>query len=161
MSQIIKDKIPPFDYIIDNIYLSDKEAAESHELLSKNNIKVVVNISNSRYIEFDGITYFHFDIDDNKNENISQFFKEFNEIIRNNKDKNILIHCMNSVSRSVTLVLYYLLDLMNLNDAFNFLKSKRTQYTKPNSGFIKQLLEEEKNKYKINSIKLSDFSVNN
>lgn len=157
MSLVVKEKIPTFDFIINNIYLGDKEAAESQSLLSLSNIQVIVNISNSRYSEFDGINYIHYDIDDDKNANITQFFEKLDNIISSNKEKNILIHCMNSVSRSVTLVLYYLLHDMNLNEAFNFLKSKRAQYTKPNSGFIKQLLECEKNKYGSNSMKLSDF----
>lgn len=157
MSLVIRDKIPTFDYIIDNLYLGDREAAESLRLLNEHKIEVIVNISNSRYVEYGHITYFHFDINDNKNENIFQYFEKLDEIITNNKDKNILIHCMNSVSRSVSLVLYYLLQHMDLNNAFNFLKSKRTQYTKPNSGFVKQLLTAEEIKYGLNSIKMIDF----
>jgi protein-tyrosine phosphatase len=38
------------------------------------------------------------------------FFEKLDNIINSNKDRNILIHCTNSVSRSVTLVLYYLLN---------------------------------------------------
>ena len=157
MSLIIREKIPTFNYIIDNIYLGDKEAVELQTLLLQNKIEIVINISNSRYTEFEGITYFHFDIDDNKIEIISQFFKKIDIIIDSNKNKNILIHCMNSVSRSVTLVLYYLLNNMNLHDSLCYLKSKRTQYTKPNNGFIKQLLEIEKNKYGSNSVNIRNF----
>ena len=157
LSLVIKDKIPTFDHVVDNIYLGDREAAESHKLLSEHKIQVIVNISNSRYQEYNGITYYHFDIDDNKNENIAEYFGKLDEILKAHSNTNILIHCMNSVSRSVSLVLYYLLHYMKLKDAFDFLKSKRTQYTKPNSGFIKQLFEAEKNFYGSTSMKLTDF----
>ncbi len=145
MSLIEGEKIPTFDHIINNIYLGDREGVLSKSLLDKHNIKIIINISNTRYDEYENRLYYHFDIDDNKNEDISIFFNQFMEIINENNDKNIYIHCMNSVSRSVTLVLYYLLQSMNLHDSFVYLKSKRTQYTKPNSGFIKQLLTAEKN----------------
>jgi protein-tyrosine phosphatase len=65
---------------------------------------------------------------------------------------------MNSVSRSVSLVLLYLMSInYTLKDAFVFLKSKRTQYTKPNIGFIKQLIAYEEEKYKNSSMKIKDF----
>lgn len=64
---------------------------------------------------------------------------------------------MNSVSRSVSLVLNYLMKEMNLKDSFLYLKSKRKQYTKPNLGFIKQLMEKEKELYNMNSMKVNDF----
>jgi len=158
MALTLKYKNPTFDHIIDNIYLGDIDVNETN-LLVENSIKIVINISNSRYKENNNISYFHFDIDDNKNENVGQFFDKFNEIISNNKNKNIFIHCMNSVSRSVTLVLYYLMYFhkMTLANAFNYIKSKRTQYTKPNNGFIKQLLNCELELYLENSMKLADF----
>lgn len=157
MSLIVKEKIPTFDFIKDNIYLGDVEAAESYDLLEKENIQIIINISNSRYKEYEKIKYHHFDINDDKNENILQFFDIVNNIIEQNKDKNILIHCMNSVSRSVSLVLNYLMKEMNLKDSFLYLKSKRKQYTKPNLGFIKQLMEKEKELYNMNSMKVNDF----
>ncbi len=64
---------------------------------------------------------------------------------------------MNSVSRSVSLVLNYLMKEMNLKDSFLYLKLKRKQYTKPNLGFIKQLMEKEKELYNMNSMKVNDF----
>ncbi len=152
-------KNPTFDHIVDRVYLGDADAAQKEELLRENNIGIIVNISNTRYCTFDGIEYYYFDIDDDRNENISQFFPQLVNIIESNPEKNILIHCMNSVSRSVSLVLYFLMRIkcMQLMDAYIFLKSKRNQYTKPNCGFIKQLISEEKNIFGVNTIKLTDF----
>jgi protein-tyrosine phosphatase len=147
---------PTFNHIIDNLYLGDIEAAQSNYIID-NNITIIINVSNTRYLEFDNITYYHFDIDDNRNEDISKYFSEFNKIIQNNKNQNIFVHCMNSVSRSVALVLSYLLHKMTLCESYIYLKSKRNQYTKPNIGFIKQLIKYENQLYNYNTMIIKDF----
>jgi protein-tyrosine phosphatase len=153
MNLLNKDKIIG-DYIIDNVFLGNKKAAESKHILEINNIAIVINFSNSRYKEYDNIFYFHFDIDDNPNENISQYFEKVNQIIKINKSLNILIHCKNAVSRSVTIVLAYLLTKMNLKDSFDFLKTTTIELILPNKGFYEQLLKEEKKIYGINTMQL-------
>jgi protein-tyrosine phosphatase len=145
MALVVVYKNPTYDHIIDNLYLGDIEAAYDSSCI--NNINIVVNISNTKYNEFIDKEYHYFDIEDNKNENISQFFEKCVYIINiaKKQNKNVLIHCMNSVSRSPTLVLYYLMTIgMTLKDALKFLKSKRIQYTKPNIGFFRQLVDAEK-----------------
>lgn len=128
MEIIALEKVPTFDHIIHNIYLGDIVAATNKDCLK--NIDIIINISNSRYKEEPNIIYHHFDIDDNRNVQILELLDKFMEIIKNSSNKNILIHCMNSVSRSVTLMLYYLLlKGYNLKDAIIYLKSKRSQYT--------------------------------
>lgn len=128
-----------FDHIIDNLYLGDLESTVSTNL-GKFNIKIVVNASNSEYVKCENITYFKFHIDDETNFDIYPYFEEFIKLINENPDKNILVHCQNSVSRSVTLTLAYLISKgMSLQSAYEYLISKRKQYTYPNRGFIKQL----------------------
>lgn len=152
---VIGEKIPTFDNIIGNLFLGDIEAAKSDNI---EKMDIVIDISNLEYEEKPNVTYYHYNIDDNRDANISQFFDEFVNIINKNKTKKILVHCANSVSRSVTLVLYYLMTTgTNLRESFNYLKSRRTQYTKPNIGFIKQLLEAEKKLYETTSMKQIDF----
>ncbi len=155
MELITGEKIPTFDHIIDHIYLGDLDSVNS-EYIEKNNIEIIINISNSRYDINPVIKYYNYDIEDNHDENISKFFSSFISVTSSTKS-NILIHCANSVSRSVTLVLIYLLQHMNLKDALVYLKSKRTQYTKPNIGFIKQLIQYENKLHGSNSITLSEF----
>lgn len=158
MEIVACQKVPTFDHIINNIYLGDIVSATDKNCLK--NINIIVNISNSRYVEEHDITYYHFDIDDSRGETISQFFDQFDNIVRDSRNKNILVHCANSVSRSVSLVLYYLLVCgMTLNDSIKYLKSKRTQYTKPNIGFFKQLLIAEKVLYGTNSMNVSDYMI--
>ncbi len=155
MELVIGNKIPIFDHIIDHIYLGDIESVQSNFIL-ENNIEHIINISNSRYDINPNITYYNYDIEDYRNENISAYFSSFLSICAST-DSNILVHCANSVSRSVTLVLVYLMESMNLSDSIDYLKSKRTQYTKPNSGFMKQLMGYEFKKYGSNSITYSEF----
>lgn len=157
MELVIGDKIPTFDHIIDHIYLGDLDSVNS-DLVEKNNIKIIINISNSRYEKNPNIEYYNYDIDDCRDENITQFFSSFISVTSSTK-LNILVHCANSVSRSVTLILVYLLQKMKLKDALVYLKLKRTQYTKPNIGFIKQLIEYEKKMYGNNSITLTEFML--
>lgn len=159
MALVAVKKNPTFNHIIDNLYLGDINAVDE-SITSKENIKIIVNISNSRYTELNGVDYYHIDIDDDRNVNISDKFSWFVNLIKTNPTKNILVHCMCGVSRSVTLVLAYLMNTnKDLKTSFEFLKSRRTQYTKPNRGFAKQLLEYEKSIYGTNSIKLNDFNT--
>ena len=133
------EKISTFDHIVGNLYLGDAESATSHNIANCS-IEIVVNVSNTRYEHFDGVEYYHYDIEDKSSENISEYFDRFMALVDNNSSKHILVHCQNSVSRSVTLVLAYLINCGNtLVEAFEYLKSKRSQYTCPNRGFIKQL----------------------
>ena len=69
MALVLVKKNPTFDHIIDNLYLGDINAVDE-TIISKENIKIIVNISNSRYNELNGIEYYHIDIDDNRNINI-------------------------------------------------------------------------------------------
>jgi len=61
------------------------------------------------------------------------------------KGGKCLVHCAAGVSRSVSLILAYLIKCrsMNLPDAFRFVREKRT-IVRPNRGFVQQLLEFEK-----------------
>jgi protein-tyrosine phosphatase len=160
MSIVSIEKKPTFNHIINQVYLGDIVAATNESII--NDMDIIINISNSRYKENEKITYHHIDIDDSRNENITQFADEVITIINNNSNKKILIHCMNSVSRSVSLVLLYLMsNNYSLKDAFNFLKSSRSQYTKPNIGFAKQLINYENNLYGKTTMTVGDFHIQN
>lgn len=61
-----------------------------------------------------------------------------NTAVKNNE--NILVHCMAGISRSVSMVIYYLMkkNKIDYDTAFNFVKNKRT-IANPNDSFRKQL----------------------
>jgi len=60
-------------------------------------------------------------------------------------DKNILVHCMAGISRSVSMVAYYLMKKyhMTYNDALKYIKNKR-KIANPNDSFKMQLQKYQK-----------------
>jgi protein-tyrosine phosphatase len=143
--------------ILDHLYLGDIETSKQ-----ANNIQYILNLSNDKnYKEINGIKYLHIPIDDNRSQNISQYFEQSIQFIEEaiQQQKNILVHCMNGVSRSVSIILAYMLYKgYTLKDAFLFVKNKREyQYTRPNIGFFKQLCIYEYTLYKSNSISLAEY----
>ena len=129
--------------IIDGIYIGDIYSASNYNNLKKNNIKsivcCVVGIDDlyPKYID-----YLNLDLIDNCDENIIRVFDESNKFIENNvKDnKNILIHCIAGVSRSVTLLAAYLIKNYDYTPekALEVIREKRN-IANPNESFMKQL----------------------
>lgn len=144
------------------LFLSDIECSQNLSTLTQNNIKHIINLSNAeKYQKFDTVKYFDINIDDDTNSNISIYFDKCIEIINNcvNNYENILIHCVCGVSRSVTIVIAYLIsNSLTLNEALIHVKKLRNnQYTQPNIGFFKQLLHFEKKYFKKNSLTLCEY----
>ena len=145
------EKIPIFDKI-EGIFLGDIVAAENEELLKRNGVKIVISLVREKYKRFKDFIYYDFPIEDNRNENIACIFEETNKILKSNE--NVFVHCQNAVSRSVTIVLAYLMYCGNdLKTSLNLLQNRKT-YTKPNIGFCKQLIIYEKQLFGKNSISL-------
>lgn len=135
------------DYIIDNIYLGSCYNASNENLLKELNIKKIVNISDDIPNYHNDIEYYNYKI---KDDGIEQFnLEEMNKLIDFIKtdDRNILIHCVMGKSRSVTVVLYYLMKIhnMSLENALEFLNKKRNVIN-PSICFIKYLQNIENNK---------------
>jgi predicted protein tyrosine phosphatase len=84
-----------------------------------------------------------FEAYDENDEELSVLFPKLFEII--DSTPTILVHCMMGISRSVTVVLAYLMHSykMSLEDATRLVLSKRN-YIFPNDGFIMQLIKYEK-----------------
>ena len=148
------EKIPIFD-AIENHFIGDIVAAEDKELLKRYNVKIVVCLIKEKYKIFEDFIYYDFPIDDSRDEDISSIFDKTNKILESNE--NVFVHCQNAVSRSVSVVLAYLMYRGNdLKTSLNLLKNRKT-YTKPNVGFCKQLLLYEKTLLNKNSISLSEM----
>lgn len=159
MALVPVEKCVIFDKIKDNLFLGDIEAAKDERIIKS--IDIVINVSNTEYVKYPDTTYIEYPIDDHRSFQISNYFDEINEVIytgiKNNK--NILIHCYNAVSRSVTILVAYLISTgLTLRESFEYVKSQRSSgYTRPNIGFFKQLIEYEKSLFGTNSMKVSDF----
>jgi len=79
--------------------------------------------------------------DDHESFDISRYFNQAAGFIHDCVQKtNIMVHCLAGVSRSVSLVLAYLIKYrgMNYSTAYERVKSKR-RIIHPNDGFIDQL----------------------
>ena len=162
---IQREEQPVFHHIIDNLYLGDLVAA-SKEWEFMKSISVVVDVSNSGYSELPGKDYIHLDIEDSRKTDIAVHFDRVSDLILHARQekKNVLVHCQQGVSRSVTLVLAYLVkhgseNGLSLRGAVSYLKSKRAQSGRavhPNIGFFRQLLKYEEQLLGRSSLSASD-----
>lgn len=158
-------------HIYKNIYISDLEYACDINELTRYNIKSILylGISNkSKYIldlyKECNIRHKYLKIADTTDSNISECFEPSWQFINYNikKGRNILIHCTKGISRSPTIVAYYLTRKMHermkdqgttepvLNDILTLIKIHRP-CSQPNKYFLQQL----KNYENINIIKSS------
>ena len=137
------------DNIIDNIYLGNYQ---SH----KNFNGSIINLSDYDYTINDKYKLLRINISDSRdaNENIAQYFTKCIDFIETNKYDNILIHCNEGVSRSVSIVLAILIKKYkyDLKTAIEFIKMRRTHPTFPKRHFFNQLisLENDCNMFSVN-----------
>lgn len=133
------------NYIIDNIYLGSSYNASNWQLLKDNNISYVVNATANipNFFEEDDILYLNLIKNDDGEDLFTKqeldmaldFISDANSI-----NQNVLIHCVFGRSRSVTIVLYYLIKNhnMTLEQSISFLKEKR-YYINPSIAFLSNL----------------------
>lgn len=90
--------------------------------------------------------YFRVPVKDTREANLLDYFDQVADLIEETRQKHgrSLVHCLAGVSRSVSLVLAYLMKYsnMSLKSAFQHVRSVRPQ-VRPNVGFFKQLIEYE------------------
>jgi protein-tyrosine phosphatase len=135
-------------HIIDNIYIGSAYNAANYNSLNYNNIGLIINMTTELTHHYtDKYIYKKFSINDNNKDDIDNYLEEtFNEIINYNKynNKNILIHCFVGRSRSVSVVIYYLMKkhLMSFDQAINYIKNKRP-IINPNNKFVETLKKKE------------------
>lgn len=148
---------------LDWIWIGDAEDARDHAALRKNNVRYIMNCTPLR--SNGGVANFHerdpnFDycrlaMGDNATEDLTSRFEiawAFFEKARIREDGGVLVHCQQGVSRSVSMVLSYLMKYyrMNFNDALALAKTARSQ-ANPNEGFSAQLRELDETLRKSNS----------
>lgn len=97
-------------------------------------------------------------IKDSSSANLSEYFDQVADMIEKTRESNegrSLVHCVAGVSRSVSLVLAYLMKYqkMSLKSAFHHVKSVRPQI-RPNTGFFKQLIEYEEKIHGSSSVQM-------
>jgi protein-tyrosine phosphatase len=118
---------------------------EKDNALSNRNSKILVDD------EIIPLKYLRIDIADDPSANISKYFRECIDFIENVRSTNgrIYVHCQAGISRSVTIVIAYLMNSQKISykQALDLVKERRPN-VKPNYGFTKQLQEFEKEIFK-------------
>ncbi|KAL3749196.1 hypothetical protein ACJRO7_010312 [Eucalyptus globulus] len=141
-----KDKDPC--KIEEGLFLGSVGAANNKDALKNLNVThvlIVASILKPAYP--DDFMYKVITVPDKVDTNIREYFDECFEFIDEAKrlGGGVLVHCFIGKSRSVTIVVAYLMKKhgMSLSQALEHVKSQRPQAS-PNSGFISQLEDYEK-----------------
>lgn len=133
------------DEVYPGIYVGDLSSSLNKFALKGNSIKHILSVLNGcdeNYPNDFSYTIIH--VNDDDWIDISGYFEEcvaFIDIAVRRNEK-ILVHCSRGVSRSVTMVLAYLMIKQNMtyNDALALVRSKRIM-ANPNEGFKNQLIK--------------------
>lgn len=118
----------PATRIIDNLYLGSAFNAADYEWLKSNKIDLIVNVTPgiSNYYP-DDFEYRNISVVDLSHASLAPYFEQFYQLVINNPDRKILVHCFAGKSRSASLVLYYMMKKYNLDmvNAINYIKERR------------------------------------
>ena len=155
------------EIIKDLLYISSYKTASTVTDLKNLKITNIINCSGdlcenlSPESSLLNIEYLTLNIRDNVSENIECLFFKCINYINKVKEQNgrVLIHCYKGVSRSVSIVICYLIYLYKwtYDEAFDFVQSKRS-IANPNIGFYLQLKTFQK-RLTLNNDRLEIFSV--
>jgi protein-tyrosine phosphatase len=125
-----------------SLFIGNYAAALDKKLLLEKGIThILVSAKNLEALYPDNFSYKIIPLYDSEYTKITKYFPESNEFIeQGNITGKILVHCGAGMSRSVSLVLAYLIKHKSLpfSEALKLVKEKRS-IAQPNSGFEKQL----------------------
>lgn len=134
--------------ITENIYIGNFSTGTNRTLLKKNGITHIISaLSYFSPPHPNDFSYLNVFVHDWIHESIYQEFNKTNTFINTaiNKGGKVYVHCISGMSRSVTLVMAYLLAKnasqkckKNVSDILSYVQARR-RVANPNSGFIKQL----------------------
>lgn len=135
-----------------SLYIGDDECARNAELLKTMGIKYILNTATeceNHHMNDDYFVYKKLELTDSTHQKIccqdilKQSFDFINQAL--NSGSKVLVHCRGGRSRSVTIVLAYLMYYKNmaLMDAYELVQQKRSEIS-PNLGFMGQLTNYER-----------------
>ena len=143
MNEIIKNKL----------YLGDMFDANDADIIKNKNISCIICVAERLKIinPNPDVKVYNYELSDDYNCNISLYFEEIGEIIKN--ENRVLVNCAAGVSRSATIVIAYIMKYYNLDLKNTFI---RVRYNRnricPNKNFMKCLLEYELSLFGKNSL---------
>ncbi|KAM6151633.1 dual specificity protein phosphatase 9 [Rhynchocyon petersi] len=136
--------------ILPNLYLGSAQDSANLDSLASLGIHYILNVTPNLPNIFEKNGIFHYKqipISDHWSQNLSQFFPEAIDFIDQALSQNlgVLVHCLAGVSRSVTVIVAYLMQKhhFSLNDAYDLVKRKKASIS-PNFNFMGQLLDFER-----------------
>eukprot|EP00929_Paragymnodinium_shiwhaense_P080209 TRINITY_DN4181_c0_g2_i1.p1 TRINITY_DN4181_c0_g2~~TRINITY_DN4181_c0_g2_i1.p1 ORF type:complete len:2085 (-),score=719.12 TRINITY_DN4181_c0_g2_i1:212-6466(-) len=148
---------------LDWIWIGNADDARDCVALRKHDVKYILNCTQPRnnggvsnYHEKDpNFTYCRLAMGDNSTERLATRFQtawDFFEKVRVREDGGVLVHCQQGVSRSVSMVICYLMKYYRwtYDDALKLCRKTRAQ-AGPNEGFEGQLREFEEELRKTNA----------
>lgn len=120
--------------IVDNIYLGSAYNAASFNTLKRLNINVIINATAEirNYFPND-FEYYRYSLYDNNGDGINKYLDDsFNKIKhhQDNTSGNILVHCFMGASRSVSIIVNYIMKTMKNNDGTNYTFEEALQFIK-------------------------------
>lgn len=131
--------------ILPHLFLGNAANSEDSQALLKHSIQYILNVTPDLpnvFEEHGNIKYMQIPIADHWSQNLASHFPKAIEFIdeARSHNKGILVHCLAGVSRSVTITVAYLMYKcsLNLNDAFNMVRSRKSNIA-PNFHFMEQL----------------------
>lgn len=135
------------DHVIDNVYLGNWKDSVSSAKLKYNNIKCMLTLNEEnvhtktekKMFDILGINYKYIQIQDSLNADILPYLNSSIAFIKKCKD-NIFVHCSAGVSRSVSVVIAYLMKEKNMSfpEALGHVQKIRP-IANPNPSFVQQL----------------------
>eukprot|EP00919_Chromeraceae_sp_WS-2016_P003503 GHVR01008510.1.p1 GENE.GHVR01008510.1~~GHVR01008510.1.p1 ORF type:complete len:173 (+),score=32.83 GHVR01008510.1:44-562(+) len=151
--------------ILKGLWLGGLTDASDNEKLNEKGISYIVNCCTygeyPLWEHFDGISYFRVNVEDTSRETISLYFEDVCEFIDDalSISERVLVHCRSGVSRSVTVMISYLMSkrLFGLQEAFFHVLAKR-KIVAPNIGFMQQLCDFEEQLYEKNTVCLFKYT---
>jgi protein-tyrosine phosphatase len=138
--------------IYDNLYLGDVYHSSNEKFIKEKNIRHILTLLEhpcelSKNKDYEYIRFKHVNISDKLSTNISEYFSECIEFIKQAHQSNetVYVHCAAGISRSVSIVIAFIMSEKNMtfNDALDYVKSCRSQ-AEPNMAFTCQLMQYEK-----------------
>jgi len=145
--------------VLPYLYLGGAHAASKADVLKENGIVHIMNCVSQDVDNFfpEEFKYTTFEIPDDRNFDISEHFQEAFDVIKSFRDgdhaKRVLIHDETGQSQAVALLLAYMLmsakekqKQLTLKAALSYVTGKKGD-VQPNPGFIKHLINLEKDLY--------------
>uniref|UniRef100_A0A8C7WW70 Dual specificity protein phosphatase 22 n=1 Tax=Oryzias sinensis TaxID=183150 RepID=A0A8C7WW70_9TELE len=118
--------------------------ARDPELLAQHNITHILSVHDTAAPVLEGVTYLCISASDHSKQNLTQYFRDSIVFIHESrlKGEGCLVHCVAGVSRSVTLVVAYIMTVTDCGwvEALAAVRSARP-CAGPNLGFLRQLEE--------------------